>query len=129
MDQYIIEESIFKSDIEEILVKLRPLYTDKAQKIGKKPIIFKYQRFEYYNEVCIEAPIEETDEFSIESFRIGQYCNDTDEFGKFYNALIKYNKPIVFKHVKATYKDEIEKNYDLSNCKIIYRVKVKSFDE
>ena len=102
MDQYIIEGVVEKKDIEKILVKLRTLYTDKAQKIGKKPIIFKYQRFEYYNEV----PMEETDEFSIEGFWVKRVKN-TDDFRKIYNALIKYGKPI---NVPLKLKDEIEKN-------------------
>ncbi|MFQ6722795.1 MAG: hypothetical protein ACLRFH_00090 [Opitutales bacterium] len=115
MDQYIIEYHVWdKKELDRTLEKLRPLYTDKAKKLGKKPIVFK--QLIVYN-LC-DISTEESDEFSIESFFVFQYCDDTDEFGKFYNALIKYNKPIVFEYVKATYKDEIEKNYDLSNCKI-----------
>ncbi|MFQ6722788.1 MAG: hypothetical protein ACLRFH_00055, partial [Opitutales bacterium] len=139
MDQYVIEYPIrlmyvsflgdvnknSKKELNRILAKLRPLHTDKAKKLGKKPIVFKYQHLESLDEV----PIEETDEFSVESLHVS-YCRDTDMFEKLYNLSIKNNKPIVFKEVPLDLKDEIEKNYDLANCKVNdYCTDIKSFDD
>ncbi|MFQ6722915.1 MAG: hypothetical protein ACLRFH_00720 [Opitutales bacterium] len=125
MDQYIIEQPIRqKLDFYSILAKLTPLHTDKAKKLGKKPIIFKYQMFGEPD----ETPIKEKDEFSVESFMPISILS-VNRFGEFYNALSKYGKPIVFNYVKVDYRDKIEKTYDLSNCKITYSADVYSFDE
>ncbi|MFQ6722796.1 MAG: hypothetical protein ACLRFH_00095 [Opitutales bacterium] len=134
MDQYILEDYIYFRDyiighrqenLSGVLEKLRPLYTDKAKKLGKKPIIIKYQIFSSPREM----PIKETDEFSIEGFIVWECC-DTGVFGAFYNTLSKFGKPIVFKNVNVAYKDAIERNYDLSNCQIDgYYADVNSFDD
>ncbi|MFQ6723632.1 MAG: hypothetical protein ACLRFH_04500, partial [Opitutales bacterium] len=126
MDQYIVECLVGERELNEILTKLRSLHTDKAKKLGKKPIIFKRQGFTNYDEV----PIEETDEFSIESFFMWGFYRDIDWFGKCYNTFIKYGKPVVFRVANAADKDEIEKRYDLSKCQIIaYEANVTSFDD
>ena len=125
MDQYIIECVIHKVYMERVLVKLRPLHTDKSKKLGKKPIVFK--QLTVYN-LC-DIPTEESDEFSIESFQVGQTCYNLSDFEAFYNALSKFGKPIVFDKVFVALKDEIEKKDDLSNCKIYYSAHITSFDD
>ncbi|MFQ6722797.1 MAG: hypothetical protein ACLRFH_00100 [Opitutales bacterium] len=116
MDQYVIEYLIWdKKELDRILEKLKPLYTDKAKKLGKKPIVFKkYQAF-------VGVPIEETDEFSIESLWVGER-RGLSRFDEEYKDLSKYGKPIIFSHLTVSYveKIKIEKNYDLSNCKILH---------
>ena len=126
MDQYIITFPIYDTILDKILTKLKPFHTDKAKKLGKKTIIFKYQTL-----LDPEELIEDTDEFSIESFDVyGFITHDKiEEFGKIYNTLIKYGKPIIFSNVDIECKNEIEKTYDLSNCKITYFGEIYSFDE
>ncbi|MFQ6723230.1 MAG: hypothetical protein ACLRFH_02390, partial [Opitutales bacterium] len=121
MDQYIIEGVIYQ--IDGVLEKLRPLYTDKAKKLGKKPIVFK--QLNVYNPCDI--PTEETDEFSIERFMVYKHCYNLSDFEAFYNALSKFGKPIVFDKVFASLKDEIEKKYDLNDCGIYYYNSINHF--
>ena len=117
MDQYIIEFKIRKSLINAILNRLRRLsYTDKAKKLGKKPIIFKHLLLWSHND--INDIIEETDEFSIEGYST-HILYDLEKFDHFYKKLISLDKPIEL-NVNLQLRDSIEKNYDLSNCKITY---------